>query len=198
MKRFFLFLLFSLNFWAFAQIKPIYFAGDVIVSDATRATSYAIYGKLTNEDLWVVKQYDLSNQLISTGSYRDSLLAVPHGVFTYYNDITGFNEVNKTGYILKGKTKFIYMKGGYTEGKRTGQWFTFYPDGKVREIICYELGQASGEYKMFDKRGTVLEIGKYMGGKKDGEWISSGGKQTNIYKMGKLIATFKNKKNKND
>lgn len=186
-----LLLLSSLCFSAFGQVKPIYFIGDKVVSDSTYATSFAIYGKLANEDLWVFKRYDLQNELLSTGSFKDSLLTVQHGEFIFYKAVAEFSEA---GFNIKGKTRYISAKGTYRDGQMEGRWFAFYPDGNVLEYLDYKGGKANGAYKLFNKFGVVQESGQYTDSQKDGEWLVSAGKRRNVYQMGKLVSTAKNKK----
>ena len=64
MKKIFV-LLFGVFFYcaANAQVAPIYFYGDQVISDSTLATSYGVYGKLSGEELYVLKMFDLENNL---------------------------------------------------------------------------------------------------------------------------------------
>jgi hypothetical protein len=74
--RYFASFLFCLSFYfnVSAQVTPVYLYGDRITTDKNKATSYAIYGKLSTEDLWMFKRYDLDNNLTQTGSYSDAAL----------------------------------------------------------------------------------------------------------------------------
>lgn len=186
-------LFFSLGYTSYAQVKPIYFIGDVITTDSTYATSFAIYGKLSGEDLWTFKRYDLNNELMSTGSFKDSLLMVQHGEFIFYQDVSEFSE---QGFTLKGKTRFISVKGSYKDGLMEGRWLAYFPDGNVLEFMDYKHGKANGSYKKFNRYKVLQEFGQYVDGKKDGTWIMRAGKETYIYEMDKLISKVKNKKSK--
>ena len=76
-------LLFVAFSYAFSQAKPIYFNGNKVTTNADEATSYGVYGKLSGQDLWVLKRYDLDDNLMLSGSYKDEQLSKPHGKFIF-------------------------------------------------------------------------------------------------------------------
>lgn len=51
-----------------AQIKPVYYIADSLVLDSMKATSYGVFGKLSNEDFYRIKIYDLYDNLLLTGA----------------------------------------------------------------------------------------------------------------------------------
>lgn len=181
MKLPFLAILLLVNLSVFAQLKPIYLRGAVIVQDSTKATAYGVYGKLTAEDLYVLKIFDLNNNLKSTGSYKDQFLKIAHGAFVYYDDIDRFNYKNATNFKLKGKTRFISAKGSFVDGYENGRWISFFPDGKIKEVITYVNGVKHGFYGAYDKRGKIVASGAYNLGERVGEWL---------YDKGKVKKTF--------
>jgi antitoxin component YwqK of YwqJK toxin-antitoxin module len=181
MKLAVLFLLVCLNFCAYAQVKPIYFRGDMMVKDSTIATSYGIYGKLSNEDLWVIKRYDLYDNLMLTGSYKDEEFNIPHGEFTYYSDVDKFNETNETNFTLKGRTRFIVGRGRFEDGLQTGRWITFFPDEKIRTITTFVKGVKHGPYYEYNRRGKIKVSGNYKLNEKDGKWIENYKQKNDVY-----------------
>lgn len=183
-----LFLITSL-FEANAQIRPVYFYGDKVTLDKNKATSYAIYGKLSDQELWMFKRYDLNDNLLQTGSYNDELLTTPHGKFIFYSSIEAYNNVNRTRYVVKGKTRFTSQEGDFVNGKEEGKWLTFYPDGNVSSYLEYKSGKLDGVYKMFDKYGNVEVSGNFVNNAKHGEWISENGTRIDTYEHGVLIST---------
>ncbi|SFG78566.1 toxin-antitoxin system YwqK family antitoxin [Pedobacter insulae] len=180
MKRLFFFVLFGFNLCAFAQLKPIYFLGDNVISDSTKATSYGIYGKLSGEEFFILKTYDLADNLIYTGSFKDADLKIPHGNFVYYNSIEGFNLVHDTFFFIEGKERFIAGKGSYVDGYQNGRWINFYPDGKIFSVITYVMGIRHGFTGTYSKRGKLMTSGTYKLDKKDGEWLNGKVKDTYI------------------
>jgi antitoxin component YwqK of YwqJK toxin-antitoxin module len=198
MKKVFLIVMMLVSFVSLnAQIKPVYFYGDKVISDKNKATSYAIYGKLSDQDIWMFKRFDLYDNLLQTGSYNNELLSVPHGKFTFYYGVADYNNVNGTSYKINGKTRFISQEGNFVNGKEEGRWFTFYPDGNVSSYFEFKAGIYEGPYKEFDKFANVLIEGAFVNGKKQGEWISEKGTRIDTFEEGILISTRYVKKTKN-
>jgi antitoxin component YwqK of YwqJK toxin-antitoxin module len=187
----------SLNFLSFAQVKPIYFEKNKITSDSTKATSYAVFGKLSNEELWVFKRFDLYNNLIQTGSYKDSLLTKPHGEFVFYNYINDFNTENKENFKSNGKLLFVYQIGNYVDGVENGKWQLFYPDGSPLSLQNFVNGKLEGSYKAFDKFGNILQDGNYSNNQRNGEWFFVREGKKALYEDGTLISSGLIRKEKN-
>ncbi|RZK52203.1 MAG: hypothetical protein EOO91_19760 [Pedobacter sp.] len=179
-----------------AQIRPVYFYGDKVTSNKDKATSYAIYGKLSDQDIWMFKRYDLYDNLLQTGSYNDELLTVPHGKFVFYMGVVDYNNINRTRYDLKGKTRFKSQEGDFVNGKEEGNWFTYYPDGNVSSFMEFKGGLANGAYKEYDKYGDVMVSGNFLNNEKHGEWISENGTRIDTYENGVLKSTRYVKKTK--
>jgi antitoxin component YwqK of YwqJK toxin-antitoxin module len=169
-----------------AQVAPIYLYGNQVTTDRNKATSYAIYGKVSTENVWTFKRFDLYDNLLQTGSYEDESLSTPHGNFNFYMDVQTFNSSHKTSFKLKGKTRFLSQQGNFVHGIEQGKWILFYPDGNVLSTQNYVNGELHGEFKTFDKFGNVEEGGNYVNGKKDGEWISLNGTRKDVYELGVL------------
>lgn len=190
-----LFLLVNL-FTLQAQVKPIYFYGNTITSDKDKATSYGIYGKLSTEELWMFKRYDLYDNLMQTGSYKDERLTTPHGTFVFYLDVAFFNLQEGTNFKLKSVTRFVSQKGNFVDGLEEGQWFFYYPDGNIFNEQNFVKGVLNGAFKTYDKYGDIMIQGNHKNGERDGEWlfIKEGIKE--IYENGKLIRKESLKKSK--
>lgn len=179
-----------------AQVAPVYFYGDQVTTDKNKATSYAIYGKLSTEDLWMFKRYDLNNNLIQTGSYNDALLTTPHGKFVFYMNIEYFNRLHKTKFKINGRTRFTSQQGSFVNGLEEGRWLLFYPDGNVLNTQDYVNGKLHGEFITYDKFGDIEIKGNYVDGERDGEWIFNGGEQKVIYEKGVMKSSENVKKTK--
>ncbi|WP_316766497.1 hypothetical protein [Pedobacter frigiditerrae] len=194
MKWFFFLACFVISGATLAQVRPIYFINDKITTDSTKATSYAIYGKLSTEELWTIKRFDLYNDLIMTGTYKDVDLKTPHGKFTYYGDVDMFNNQFDTFYYFKDRYRFTSQIGNFIDGKKTGVWLSFYPDGKVLTSEIFVENMLNGLYSSYDRKGKMISTGNYVNGKMDGEWLLYGGLQKDIYEMGILKSSVKDKK----
>jgi len=168
------------------EVTPIYFYGETITADRNRATSYGIYGKLSTEDLWVFKRYDLYDNLIQTGSYKDGKLTIPHGKFFFYMDLELFNQEHVTNFKLKGKTRFLCQEGTFVNGLENGKWLLFYPDGTILNTQDFVNGKLHGKFVTYDKYGNIEINGNYVDGERDGEWFFESGAQKVIYEKGVL------------
>jgi len=179
-----LFLLLFANVAVFAQVKPIYFYGNQIVSDPNKATSYGVFGKISNEDIWVLKRYNLYDELLSTGSFKDESLTIEHGDFVFYSYVQDFNDEYLTHFSIKDKYRFVAQKGKFDNGLETGEWIWYFPTGNVMTILTYEKGVKNGPFYNYDRSGNVIQSGKYLNGEKEGEWLYNRGRDKEFYIMG--------------
>ena len=192
MKPFLVFL-FTLIFYftTTAQVKPIYFIGDSTTTDKTKATAYGVSGKLSGDSLYMLKMYDLYDNLMQTGTYKDEKLTVPHGRFLYYSYVDDFNYDNETNFYLKDKDRFLSGQGDFVDGRKVGRWVKFFPDLKIFEITNYVLGLKHGEYKVFNRKGKITTAGNYKLDVKEGVWVYDYGKKE-YYTDGLLTHTIQN------
>ncbi len=179
-----------------AQVKSIYFKDNKRTANPNEATSYAVYGKLSTEDLWVFKKYDLDDNLLQTGAYKDEFLTVPHGKFIFYMRVVDFNHFNYTNYIIKGIVRFVAQTSNYVNGLEEGTTILFYPDGRVLNSQNYTAGKLNGAYKSFDRYGRLDVGGNFVNGNKDGEWIAEKGTKKEFYENNVLKSRVRIKKNK--
>lgn len=186
MVRLILLFLVVFHFSATAQLQPIYLLKNSIIFDKKFADSYGVYGKLTDKNLFVLKIYDLNDNLKTEGSYKDSLLIVPHGDFIYYETIAMYNAVNRTHYQNVDKSVFVVGKGSFIDGKQEGVWLSFYPDGKLRTQTTYKNGLKEGPYAEYKPSGWVILQGSFKDNMQDGEWYYRNGKGKLIYNKGIL------------
>lgn len=171
-----------------AQVRPVYFIGDSLVTDKQKATHYGVFGKVSTDSVYTLKLYDLDDNLIQVGFYADSLLQMPTGKFLYYGSVDDFNDDNDENFYLKDTDRFLAAQGQYVNGKKSGRWFEFFPGGKIKSIQWYVSGLKHGEYKEFNRRGKTAVAGQYETDLKNGEWKYLTGKIEN-YRMGVLTAT---------
>ncbi len=168
-----------------AQVNTIFYAGDKVILDSTLAsvyaTSYAVYGKLSNDSVYVYKKYDIENNLMLTGSFKDEALKIPHGKFTIYSDVYTFNETYNTSFEFSDKNIFVSEEGEYQNGLNIGRWSTYYPNGKIFASVNFEKGLKQGEFISYDSKSKVEIIGTYINDKKEGKWLYKRGKKIVFY-----------------
>lgn len=193
MNKFITLILFVLcSFSAQSQIRTVYFdANDKVTTDSTIAYSYGIYGKITGQDLWMFKKYDIDGVLMVTGAFMDDLLTLPQGKFVYYDWVDPNVDYANQTVIDQGKQRYMRVSGNFVNGLRDGQWISFYENGNVRDIAHYVANSLSGEYKSFDRKGEIIQSGQYLNDKKEGEWILEGGLRVATYQNDKVISVVK-------
>jgi len=197
MKRIILFFLLLTTGYinSFGQVKSVLLnAKDEVTLDSAAARGYAVFGKIAGDSVYTFKKFDFDGILLASGSFLDDSLQVPHGKFTYYSWITPENNPVTMEYTIKGKERFIELTGSYRNGQRTGRWISFYPDGKMKQIMTFSQGIAHGAYYFYEPNGKMVVSGLYQAGKKNGTWILNGGKQENEYVNDVLISALKGKK----
>jgi len=59
---------------------------------------------------------------------------------------------------LVGYTKVREL---YVNGKKEGEAYVYYPNGKIKEIIPYQQGKKEGIGKEFDEKGNLITISEY-------------------------------------
>lgn len=182
---FILFMLFVLN--ASGQVTPLYFNGNERVLDKEKANNYGITGKLSNQDLWMFKRYDLYDNLIQTGSYKDENLTIPHGIFIFYGSVSRFNMLNESYFDIKTGDLYKTQEGEFVDGKEEGFWKVFYPDGRIAILQEFKKGKRNGIYQEADKKGRVAIKGQFIDDKKEGNWLLKYGKIVETYKDDVLV-----------
>ncbi|MFN0257073.1 toxin-antitoxin system YwqK family antitoxin [Pedobacter ureilyticus] len=179
---------------AFAQAIPIYFNGNRVTTDKERATSYGVYGKLSGEDLWVLKRYDLDDNLLFSGAYKDEQLTKPHGKFIFYGSIFDYNYQNFSNFKNETTDRYITQQGEYVDGLEQGKWTDYFPDGRIMGYRNYVNGKLEGETAFFNYKGRRMLVGHYKGGLRVGTWYDLKKKIKEVFEDDKLISTTKLKK----
>lgn len=168
-----------------AQVKTIYYLGDKVIQDSTiastLATSYAIYGKLSNDSLYVYKKFDIQNNLMTTGSFKDENLTIPHGKFIFYSDVETFNDTYNSTFPFTDQNIFVAEEGEFKNGLTNGPWKTYYPDGSSFANVSFVEGLKQGDFISYNPKGKVEIFGTYINDKKEGEWLFKRGRKKIFY-----------------
>lgn len=176
---------------AFSQAKPIYFNGNRVTTDANQATSYGVYGKLSGEELWVLKRYDLDDNLMFSGAYKDEQLTKPHGKFIFYGSIQDYNYQNFTNFKNITTDRYITQQGEYVDGLEEGKWTDYFPDGRLMGYRNFLNGKPDGETAFFNYKGRRMFVGQYKNGMRTGTWYDLKKKVKDVFENDKLISTAK-------
>ncbi|MET3113619.1 hypothetical protein AAKU52_001347 [Pedobacter sp. CG_S7] len=193
MKKIAILLLFVFcSFSNYAQVRTVFFdVEEKVTSDSTKAETYAIYGQVTGNSLWVFKKYDLSGYLLVSGAFKDESLRIAQGKFVYYDWIDPNDSFENLETVTKGKDRFVVLSGAFEDGLRQGQWLSFYESGEVRNVLNYDKNVFHGEYRSFDSHGDLQESGQFVNNKKEGEWLLKGGLEVVQYKNDQVTAVVK-------
>lgn len=178
-----------------AQVKTVYFnEDDEPVTDSTLAVSYALIGRLTGDSVFTVKKFDAEGYLMMTGSYKDDLFKVPHGDFVYYDWVEVISPTGNYVVPANGKERFINLKGTFRNGLREGRWITYYQNGSIKDVMTYSRNLMEGEYRNFDYKGNLETYGNFVNNKKEGTWVTKGGRVVYQFQNDKVVST--NRKSK--
>ena len=73
----------------------------------------------------------------------------------------------------------------YLNGRKSGIYKAFYPNGKLLEFGVYGNGVRHGEWTWYNDSGEILMKGKYKNGLKHGYWANLEKKCFGRYRQGK-------------
>ena len=196
MKRIFLLLvLLTGTLSGFSQIKTVYFdEEDRIVQDSTEAVSYALIGRLSGDSVYTVKKFDAEGYMMMTGAYKDDAFKVPHGDFVYYDWVEIISPTGNYVVPANGKERFVNIRGSYRDGLKEGRWITYYQNGSIENVANYRHNLLHGEYRKFDYKGNLELSGTFLNNKKEGSWITKGGRVVYEFKNDKIVNTIKKSK----
>ncbi|MBI3501819.1 MAG: hypothetical protein HY063_08500 [Bacteroidetes bacterium] len=79
--------------------------------------------------------------------------------------------VQQGDYILKYSNGVIKMRGYYINGKRNGQWTSFFENGNVQSEGFFKDGFRDGSAKVYYESEKLYYEGYYKDGKETGKWI---------------------------
>ena len=112
-----------------------------------------------------------------------------------------YNDNRKTGnWKFYNKGKKIEQTGAFNNGRPDGLWTWYYNNGAVLREEEYFQGQRDGQFTEYSITGTIISKGIYSDGEKNGEWMTKAGDCTDIgkyivgLKEGEWISTFENEK----
>ena len=169
MKFFCVFLLVMVIRPAFCQTSKAFVNQQgAYTTDSTGAVGYILFKKY-NDTTFHVKLYSFENDMAMEGYYKDSLLTIPNGEFTYYN------KPNFPGRIYYSKvdtSSYISRKGSYINGMKSGLWMVY----KFRNVLYFTCffnnGKLDGLYQEYSPFGNhcVLTDGNYVDNMREGEW----------------------------
>ena len=77
------------------------------------------------------------------------------------------------------------VKGSKIDGKKNGEWISYFPNGNIQSICHFNKGVPNGPIIVYNEKGSTLYRGNFKNGDKVGEWIfydSTGNRIIKSYK----------------
>lgn len=187
----FVFVHFSLN--GFSQVKKLYLnSSGKIVNEAKKAAFYILSDK-TNDTAYFIRKYDIDNDILFKGTFRDSVMKTPNGKFYFYAkskliSLTGSSE-NNTG-------SFIVLAGSFLNGRRDGTWIEYIDSKTKSQLYTFKNDELNGRYEEYNlNSGSVSLAGNFENNIMEGEWNgyekdSLKATYTDLYHHGKLVKSI--------
>jgi|GEM_PF-719860 len=151
MKYYYLVLLSIVVNSAFAQVQRAFITKDGKYSnDPQNAVSYLLIKKLNVDSAYSVKQYDIHDTIMVSGTYKDELLTIPNGKFVYYHKNYSEKNIQSMPPDFHIDTNnYIQTVGYFLNGKREGVWIYYASRGKIGQECTFEHGKLNGPYTTF-------------------------------------------------
>jgi hypothetical protein len=193
----FLLLLFFLSPAVFtkAQVYKTFLDEKGNAVDQPKAKSYLIVKQLA-DSVWLMKQFDMRDTIMVSGTFKDKTLAVPNGKFVYYYKFRPDESMKWSVTSAIDTLNRIKTYGVFKNGLKDGYWIDYF-DGRRKSIVeFYENGILNGPYESYNNdTGTLMAQGNYVNGERDGEWhlLNPHGEiiQTDMYRRGKVYKSRK-------
>ncbi|MDB5090069.1 MAG: Gram-negative bacterial tonB protein [Mucilaginibacter sp.] len=146
------------------------------------------------DSAYSVREYNLRDTVIFKGTYKDSLMNVPNGRFTYYTKKILPEVLNG---VAKGfdTNNYISKVGYFLNGEKTGLWIELGKRNFKRCSYFYKNNMLNGTYTRYDNyhKDYIIEEGTYIDDKREGDWNFYGYDTlktpvaTQIYKNNKIV-----------
>jgi antitoxin component YwqK of YwqJK toxin-antitoxin module len=156
----------------FAQTKKVYLTkSGKYTANSEKSVAYILVSRLNNDSAFLATKYDMNNNLIFRGTFKDEALTIPIGKFMLYKTTLNTDAKFKSDItVLNNGINYIAMDGYYTDGKKTGIWYEFSPKGDVIAKYNYENDVLNGSYEMYNPSEGYHGIGNTVNGKLQGDF----------------------------
>jgi hypothetical protein len=157
----------------------------------------ASYGEQSKTYIVYINYADYS---VHASVLSDASKIQPKIGYTYYwytdNDIKQ-TDGGYDGKLLHGEYKSFYLnknlkeQGMFSHGLKEGIWKTWFPNGRIHEIIHYNKSRQHGFYELYDEEGNLISKSNFKNGMQNGKKVDyKNGKVDTIvvYKNGKIVS----------
>jgi len=148
MKYLYFLIILIISNTVFGQAEKIYINKSGAYSGSPdNAASYILMEKI-NDTAYSVKQYTMQDTILYEGTYKDAMLTIQNGIFKYYQKIQfSKNTINN----LKIDTNnFVHAIGRFINGKKSGLWIEYEPNGKKLSECTYKDNILNGQFKYYN------------------------------------------------
>ena len=76
-----------------------------------------------------------------------------------------------SGFLFSGMIVGV-EEGLIIDGKKEGEWSTFFSDGRLLNKSYFKAGLLDGPFKSYQSNGDIRSVGSYKNGKRSGQWIT--------------------------
>ncbi len=108
-----------------------------------------------------IKTFSRKNTIANVQFYTNKALLESEGT------MNGKLRIGKWNYYQSDGVSLLSVEN-YINGILEGRVLTYYPNGKITEILHYKNGKLDGVVKQFSKKGSVLNHVNYVDGKLNG------------------------------
>ena len=115
------------------------------------------------------KQTNKDAQNTAATERKDTLKAIPFDSAVHPAAVA--NPQMKDGMnIVRWPNGTVKMQGNYKDGKRTGEWQSFFQNGKLNSDEFFVEGQTDGKVTVYYENGQKMYEGENHNGKLAGVW----------------------------
>ena len=72
--------------------------------------------------------------------------------------------------------------------------YPHYQNGSIKDVMHYRRNLMEGEYRNFDYKGNLEIFGNFVNNKKEGTWVTKGGRVVYQFKNDKVVSTSRKSK----
>jgi hypothetical protein len=116
----------------------------------------------------------------------------PEGAEIWCEKIGGGVPVKDGAFVAYNFSGSKMIEGTYHDGKQSGEWTMWHPNGQRSSVDHYTDGVQNGMHTSWYRNGAKAIEGEYRDGKREGEWHRwdpNGFKQwTEVYKDGLRVS----------
>ncbi len=137
--------------------------GTLLVTLLYKDGKIAVDATRDSDEIIIRDIKDSTGRIIESGAFMNNVPVGIHKKFNSEGIIIATDVYNNFGNII---AQGIIDK----EGKKSGKWKDFFPDGKLKDEGKFINNQKEGKWTFYFENGKTEQYGMYTNGKESGEW----------------------------